>query len=292
MVPLIKPGNQKDWGWPAVLNFGLGGAGAAFFILLGCLRFIADAVFPPFWVLFSPSLICLGFLGLTLEAGRPFRARFALRHLGRSWMSRESLAAALFIPASLVCSFTDAPVVWDAAALAALGFIVSQGFILRCARAVPAWNHPLIPAVIASSAFVGGMGLLLFLSGLTNERLGSKVIIVSLGVMAVDLGVWSLYLFGRSQQSFRRATEQIRRPMTLIRDSVVTRVIPALLLSCVLFAFSNPGNNFQKWTALLGLAGLLLFSASIAQKACLIRRCGHLREIGLPLRPNLVRSPG
>ncbi|RME43027.1 MAG: hypothetical protein D6791_16450, partial [Chloroflexi bacterium] len=107
-MELIRPIKQTVWRWPAVAQFTLGGMGTGFY-LLGLLiaarsggdmpeSFVLAAVFK----LLGPALAALGFLALTTEAGRPSRGHNLLRHLRRSWMSRETLAGAVFIPAAFL----------------------------------------------------------------------------------------------------------------------------------------------------------------------------------------------
>jgi DMSO reductase anchor subunit len=289
MLAFLPTRQQPVWGWPAVLNFSMGGAGAGFFLVLTLMQRwsgIPRTLRP--WMVVGPLLLILGFAALALEAGRPFRARFVLRHLKRSWMSRESLAALIFVPAVLVVWWTDSAVAWSLAAIAGSGFIVCQGFILYAARAVPAWNQPVIPLVFVTTAFASGIGVTLVMLALSGAGFPSPAwpwISLMTIAMAADACVWGAYLFGSGSEPFRQSTDVLRRRSAIVGHIVILRLLPAFLLLWYGIAGQTALQDHASWRTAILLSGLALFVANLFQKSSLIRRCGHLRAVGIPWKP-------
>lgn len=94
---------------------------------------------------FGPLLVSVGLLAVAAEAGRPFRGFNVLRNLHRSWMSRESGFALVFIVLALLDTlFIGHPVLAAVAALAGLGVVFSQGKILSQAKGIPAWRKSVV----------------------------------------------------------------------------------------------------------------------------------------------------
>src|SRR5436309_7836344 len=98
---LIKRNQQNVWTGRAVINFALGGTGAALYVLSGWLRFYNYSSSAPITritlPLISIAFVACGLLAVASETGRPLRARYLLTNIRRSWMARESLAAMIFL---------------------------------------------------------------------------------------------------------------------------------------------------------------------------------------------------
>lgn len=275
---LIRPMKQKVWGWPAVANFILGGmAGGCYLLVL--LLAIARADAPGMGIsgLLAAMLVASGFLVLTLEAGRPARNIYLLRHLRRSWMSRETLAALIFVPAAALGGLVPFPGLWLVAGVAAIGLVVSQGFIVYRARAVTAWNVASIPLVFVTSGLAAGCGLILLQAVVAGAAVDRALIAVGLICAALDLVVWLAYLHS-PDGDFRKATQALRKPSALIQVVGFGRLLPMLLL--VLASFSAIGSSAMP-SLLAAPTAMALIAGSIAQKTGLIIKAGYLRGIVL-----------
>jgi DMSO reductase anchor subunit len=209
-VELIPPVRQRLWGVPAVLNFVLGGLGAGFYAVaaLGAGWEAAPAVALAAWL--GPALVLAGFAAVATEAGRPLRGARVLARPGTSWMSRELWLGGLFAAAALAEWVAPSPAQRAAATLAALALAGAQGFIVRRAKAVVAWDVPVMPLVFLASALVSGAGLALVVApalggGPGGDRLGGTLSVLALGFVA-----WLMYLRWSSEPGFVRATRPLR----------------------------------------------------------------------------------
>ena len=275
-VEFIRAKPQTVWRWPAVLNFVLGGTGAGLFLAALLLVAVDDPsqshhVFR--WAqLLAPALVVLGFAGLSLEAGRPMRARFLLRGLGHSWTSRETLAAVVFVGSSMVCWWWPRPAWLALAAAGAMALLLTHGFIfLRC-RAVPAWNTPRIIPVFITSGLATGVGLLLVLSGHWQHA----ALVFGMSVLVLDIAVWAAYVNGSGDVALHQAMRRLRRRLFGVLLLGVLRGGPVLLLAAA------TGGSVDAANVLIALAGGLAVLGGIIQKAGVIRAAGRLRAIELP----------
>lgn len=281
MRTLIPAQHQTVWEWPAVANFTLGGIGAGFYlwgILLALLRGGAPGgvLLTIVFSLGGPALVGLGLLALTTEAGRPMRGYNLFRHWRRSWMSREAIAAAVFMPTATLGWLVPHPALFAVAALAAIAFIVSQGFIVYRARGVTAWHAPAMPPLFVTSALTSGFGVLLLVAALAGIALGQGVIALGILSALANLVVWGVYL-RKPDGDFQRATERLRSQQYWLTVGGLGHGLPMLLLLGALVAGGG-------WAPLLaGLAGLGLIGGVARQKWGIILEAGYLRAIRLPI---------
>lgn len=292
-MELIPPTKQQVWKWPAVVNFTLGGMGTGFY-LLGLLLGVQSGgvVQVALFKLLGPLLASLGFLALTTEAGRPMRGYNLFRHLRRSWMSRETLAATIFIPAAAADWLFPHPLLRALAAAGALALMISQGFIVYRARGVTAWNVSLMPPLFITSGFTTGSGLMLVLTlgRLHGSPGGVSLPLLSLAAVILNLAVWLLYV-RTPDETFQRATGALRRQNALVLTVGLGHLLPALLLLIALPTSTAGATPLQSGAAVL--AGLAILVGGASQKAGIILEAGYLRPIVLnmprrqagPLRP-------
>ena len=110
-VQLISPSRQKEWGLFAVLNFILGGAGTGLFIFNYSTILLENHFSKQYFTVpydfLSLTLVALGFLCVSVEAGRPYRGYLIFKGLGKSWVSREVLAFVVFALAVLLSHFSS-----------------------------------------------------------------------------------------------------------------------------------------------------------------------------------------
>lgn len=261
-IEIVPAKQQTAWGWPAVGNFLLGGMGAGLYLL--------GALVPAQFEVLGPVLACVGFAILMLEAGRPARSRYLLRALRRSWISRETLAGAVFIAAGIADWFWHGAGLGIAAVIGAAGLIVSQGFILRRARGVTAWNVAIMPLLFVTSAFATGSGLMLLLS-----TPGRETAAIALASAVLNLAVWLAYLYGSRDPAFRKATATLRGRASLLFVAGLGHALPALLLVPVAMGLREHAG------LAVALAGASMIFGGLLQKAAIIFKAGYLRAIVL-----------
>ena len=281
-VSLVGTQHQKMWGRLAVINFAFGSAGAASYLLSLWFYLLLpkELPFPALFVirLVAAGCVSFGLLAVGAEAGRPFRARFLLGNLQRSWMSRETLAAILFVPLALLTSIVHSAALSGLAAASAGMFIISQGFILYRSRAIPAWNMAIVPSLFITSAFAGGSGLLLIVSQEIAAGLSIAVLLTFAVCAAVDLFLWGLYLYWPTTDLVEAATEPLRKGRSILWIIGAGRILPMFLLLIALLPDPTTTSQFS-----LTIAGVALFMGSWSQKEAIIRGCGYLVPIGLQL---------
>jgi phenylacetyl-CoA:acceptor oxidoreductase subunit 2 len=282
-MELVRSKKQKVWGWPGVVNFILGGMAAGFYLLSSLVTIPQSGTLglpqSVGFKLLAPVLVSLGFLALTTEAGWPLRGRHLFRHLRRSWMSRETLAGVLFVLAAVLDWLFPHPILWILAAAAAMGLMISHGFIVYRVRGVTAWNVPFIPLFFLTSGFATGSGLVL-LAALGKLTLGMGPVVIGLICVVLDLVVWLLYLHWSGDVAFREATEALRRPNSLIFTVGIGHLLPILLLLLLLVA-PGIGARVGLERIVAALAGLAMIAGGMSQKAGIIRKAGYLRGIVL-----------
>ena len=111
-----------------------------------------------------PVLAALGIAASLLHLGRPFRFWRAPTNLGRSWLSREVLLAALFLGACASCA---ALALWAPGEVFLKGVADGAGALLGAAllramsrayrlRTVPAWDAWTTPAAFLGTALLLG----------------------------------------------------------------------------------------------------------------------------------------
>ncbi len=279
-MQLIKPKKLEVWKWPAVVNFALGGTAAGFYLIYILIASINSNVlivsqFDKLKLL-APILMGLGFLALTLEAGRPLRGYYLLRNLNSSWMSRETLAGIVFILATIIEWFYHNHILQGIAVVAAIGLMISQGFIVYRARAVTAWNVPLIPILFVTSGLTTGVGLIMLLACFGKFDLGIGSILIGIICLLTNLVLWSLYLRLSHDSKFREATVLLRRPISLVITIGIGHLIPIMLLLPLAFRVET-GIKMQH--IMLLLVSLAILTGGLTQKVGIILRTNYLRGI-------------
>lgn len=287
-MELIKPQKQKVWKLPAVVNFTCGGIGTGFYLLallvplakngdwLALLQSNADwlsfAFQAALFKLLGPAFVAIGFVALTTEAGRPQRGINLFRHLRRSWMSRETLAFAIFVPFAALDWLVPNPILRAIAAFGAIFLMFCQGMIPYRARGVTAWNVSLMPIYFVTAGFATGGGLLLVvltLFGLGTLPVMPTLVGVELIALIANLLLWALYLT-RGERDFQFATQDLRDARYLLGIVVLGHALPVLLLA-----------GFGSSPVVLAIAGLLALFGSAMQKWGIVIDAGYLRAIVL-----------
>ena len=282
---LVPPKKQHVWEWPGVVNFLLGGMSAGYYLLSSLVIILEGGTSglsqPAGFKLLAPALVALGFLSLTIEAGQPLRAYHLFRHLRLSWMSRETLTGFIFVVAAALDRLFPHLALWGLASAAALGLIISHGFIVYRVRPIVAWNAPLVPVFFLTSALSTGSGLML-LTALDQLNLdhGSAVMVVTLICVVLDAVAWMVYLRQSRDPAFCEATKSLRQRDALIIALGVGHLLPMLLLLLLLIT-PGMGPNFGLGHIAAALAGLAIVAGGASQKAGIILKAGYMTEIAL-----------
>ena len=285
MIPLQlnKPVKQKTWGRLAAANFIIGGAGVGFYLVgfFQALMITGSASFfesLPFGLM-PPLLISSGFIFLAIEAGRPLRGCFAFSHPRLSWISRETIAFCIFIPSALLDLLMPHPSIKLLAVIAALGLLISQGFIVYRARAVTAWNVPIIPIFFMTSSLASGYGLLLLLEALGGSYPDQRMAIIGFIFAGLNLVIWYVYVSGYRSTPFFSATQMLRRSHSMILTVGLGHIIPLLLLLILLLPLRFIVEPLLCFFA--AISGALLCIGGAGQKVGIIISSGYFREMKL-----------
>ena len=275
---LIPPAVQNCWGWPAVMNFVLGGAGTGFYLLYIIVFGLHQGwgekfLLPPVVGLMSLALVLLGFLFLNLEAGRPSHCKYLLGNIRRSWLSRESFFGGIFIVTVSLNFFVPNRLFVALSAIAALGFVISQSFIVYRSLAVSAWHEPFGALSCITSNFVAGAGLLLLTA---SSMISARILFVSVGIcLIVNLFAWILYLLASKKNGQPLATAVLWKPSNFVLIVGIGHLLPLMFIFLIL--------NEPIFNALLDYFGvvfagtaLVLLVMGITQKIYIILKVGHL----------------
>jgi formate-dependent nitrite reductase membrane component NrfD len=282
-MEMLPAQRQVLWGWPAVMNFALGGLGAGWYVVAvlaaGFER--SPGVTAASWV--APVLVLAGFAAVAAEAGRPLRGLRVLTRLRTSWMSRELLVGIVFV--LLVAADLAFPLRLHRAqaVVAAVLLALAQGFIVRRARGVTAWDVPIMPLLFLLSALLSGAGAYLLEETVARRPPPPGLVGGVLAVLVVAFAAWARYLVWTSEDSYARAVAPLRtgRPALIIDGAGYGLPLLLGLLALAAPAVAPP---------LLGLVGALLITGQIYAKARLVLAAGQLRPITLAIVPSRRRS--
>ena len=281
---VISPTKQREWTWPAVANFILGGAGAGFYLMSFLNMFFGREMSlitqPVSFGMLAPVLMGLGIVFLTAEAGRPSRGRYLLRRFQSAWISRETLSFCFFTLAVILDQFFPHLIFKALAGLSALFFMVAQGFILYSSRAVPVWNVSIVPFFFISSGFLSGAGVVLILAASGSLVMSNGFVLFSLIFAMINLGVWFIFLRCSNTADFQSATKALRYPSKLFFTIIPFHMFSILIL--ILFQIRTYiGPNAPFPGTLVTISGLAVIIAVAAQKAGIVLSSGFTGKISL-----------
>lgn len=274
---LMKAGKARAWGLPAAANFILGGAGAGLYLLTS-VRLLMGAGPSGTEGLLPAALVGLGFLSVSVESGRPWRGMYLLSNLRNSWMSIEVLSGTIFIGTIVLDQFISSPALKAIAACAAFELVMSHGFMVYRARAMSAWNMPVMPFQFLTSGLVLGGGVLFMLCGLQRSALDTGFLTVILACLLADIAVWGLYVWLPRDAAFRSATAFLRRPAPVASVMGLGHLLPACLLIALIV---TGGVHMDAGVShfIIALAGFCMLAGGAAQKIVLILGASLFRSI-------------
>ncbi len=273
MVDLIPARRQTLWGVPAVANFALGGTGAGLYVAAAIAIRLGSSPSLTIASWLGPALVLAGFVAVSTEAGRPWRGARVLARVATSWMSRELVLGGLFTIFAAAEFIVPSEVQRLAATVAAVGFVLAQGFILRQARGVTAWSVSPMPLVFLQSALVGGAGLMVVLDVALRVPLDGAAIAPIVALLPAAVIVWLAFVTW-ADGAFADATRPLREGGLALAIFGAGYVTPFALFALALALGDH--------TVAPALGGLLMVIAQAYAKAVLILRCGQLRPITVP----------
>ena len=253
---------QNVWQLPAVLNLTLGGIGAGFYLLSLFLIFPQSSEWTQSLAqtaatkLLGPFLVSVGLLSLTTEAGHPMKSIYLLRNLRYSWMSREALAAGVFILAAGLDWLLPSPILRGMAALAGLAFIISQGMIVWRASGVFTWTAAIVPWFFLTCGLATGGGLMLIVSTFFSWTSIASLPLVMMIIALANGLVWLMYL-RTPGKVFQQDIAQLRQASHIAMTLGIGHLLPIILLilaAAVSLPLAQP------------IAGLALIFGGVMQK--------------------------
>jgi DMSO reductase anchor subunit len=284
-IDLISPLKQQAWGWPAVINFYLGGAGVGVFLfsyLAEIIREESSSVPKKIdFELLGLLLMVSGFLAVTAEAGKPWRGGYLLRGFRNAWLSRETLFAIIFI---LGCSLDRINIISFSRILcvmAAFAFMASQGFVLYQMRSIQAWNVPILPVFFVSSGLASGAAIVL--SAAAKAPLGSTSFeyLLALTAVAINLTVWTIYM--RLLNSGILATDSERnigfdyRRKAILLGHLVAIIFLLSLIVVPTFITSGLGD------ILVALSGIIILGSIFLQKVIIVLEVSKTKKVEISI---------
>jgi polysulfide reductase chain C len=187
-------------------------------------------------------------------------------------MSRELLVGLSFVGVALADWPWPSPFLEGLVLMAALGCVLSQGFIRLRARGVPAWNLPALPILFLTSGFLTGVGILLvFTPALgVQEEITQHLGLTAIAAAAVNVSVWFYYLC-------QPAVAKVLNQTVSGGVTGLGHVLPVLL---ILTGIGFPGSL----PVLAVISGVAIVVGEILLKDAVVRQAGYLVGIGVPLR--------
>ena len=272
---MLSGQKQNAWKMPAVLNLTLGGMGAGYYLIALLLivphsadwtQSLAQAAMLK---LLGPLLVCIGLLSLTVEAGHPFKSIYLLTNLRHSWMSREALAALVFILAAVLDWLTPGAILRGIAGLAALVFILAQGMIVWRASGVFTWNTPVVPWFFLTCALATGCGVMLVVGRVFSTSSWVSLSLVTVVITILNSIVWLVYL-NTPGEVFQRETKPLRQMSHIARTLGVGHALPIALL---LIALTMP------MPFVIPVAGVALIFGGVIQKSEFAFEASTMRSV-------------
>jgi DMSO reductase anchor subunit len=282
-LELLRPIKQQVWGWPTLVNFLVGGMASSFYLLKVLNAFLyADAnVYsqPATFKLIAPALVILGFLPMAIKVGAPLSGLQLLRNIRGSWISREVLAGIIFVVTALLDWMFPHEILLALSLMAAAALIVSQSFIVYRASAITAWNVPLMPFLNLVSSLAAGCGMVLFMLifdffGIKRGMLG-----ITASILALDMIVCLLYLFSSRDETFCRDTEVLRRPLFLLTNLGIARLLPLTVLLVLILA--EIALVSRMINLILTSVGLVVITGSAINKFGVLLIAGYSKHLVL-----------
>ena len=292
---VVEPTQQTNWDWRAAGNFNGGGSGAGLMIL-SLAAWLAGL---PYWPLAFTAMVLVGFglLFVWAEIGRPWRAINVYFNPQTSWMTRESIVSLPFFAFGLLAVALDFFALGSelvrglavlVAALIGAVYLYCQARILFASKGIPAWRHPALKPVIASSGLAEGAGVLALVAPFVAASTLWLALVLLL-LVALRGVAWRHYLTRlKADGAPKGALDALDKANPgLIWGAHAAPAVLAALGALLALAFAI---GFSAW--LLALAGLMTLLGGWWLKFVVITKASFNQGFALPKMPVRGRGPG
>lgn len=226
----------------------------------------------------AAGLLAVALLGAPLHLARPRAARFAVSHVGSSWLSREIVLGSLFGAAlllELVLGWLGQEVPALGGALAPVTVLLGLAFVyaigrVYCIRTVPAWDTWATPfAFFSATLLLGAVAAAVVLvlgnarSDLVNPALHALSPVV-LTVAGAEIVVMVLHL-RRLERGGGAATQSARVFKWQSPGRMGLRTFCGAFGALLFHGTTWPSHGSQAGAAILIACGLLLASELLAR---------------------------
>lgn len=283
---VVQRSNQTAWGFPAALNFVLGGAAAGWYLVMSAaiaVPGIADGDSRPLYPVICAGMAAIGFIPLALKTNRMYNALYLFNNIKESWVSREALSGLLFIFSAAANYIWPHGVLEGLAVLSAAGFLVSQGFMPYQGKAVSAWRHNRLPWLLISAGLYGGAGFLTASVGFP-EAAGPGYIFIAVLILScaiINAGLWISHIRYVITAYSRNRYPAPFSPIYGMKTVFVGHILPMMLLlvpACSLYRTS--GITWVDAAVTIG-AAVLMIAFSAYQKIKVVKTFSGLMPLAL-----------
>ncbi len=245
---------QHVWGWLALGNFLIGGAGGGLYITAYAIELYSKASNLKLLYILSIALVIAGLLCVMAEAGRPRRAAGVIRNLRTSWMSREALFASGLILFAAIDIILPNMLFRTLAWVSALGYVLCQGFMLAACKKIPAWNTPATAPLFITLSIAAGAAITCIAS---PEAKLPILIATALSAAALLIGT-SYVAWPGATEYFRQALKREWNTAYLTAGLLLTTLtaVPAMLFNDQLTAglLLIAGTSIVKYTIIIRMS--------------------------------------
>ncbi len=271
---------QTLWDFRAAMNFTLGGFGSGFAVMAYLTHLVSDLPEATLTYLFAAgaAIMALGLFFVFLEIGRKARFALAILRPQSSWMTREIYFVGLFYPVAGADLIWKLEILHLVAAVAAAGFLYSQGRILYAGKGIPAWRAPLIPWMFVATGLFEGAALVALAMALFPESapFTSWLPAAGLALAGINALLW-LWYRGRARgwgiaAPARRELARIAPWLHLIGHGAAAGLFLAALL-------------VEEGELLLGLGGAAVLIGGALWKFTVIVSASYQQGFALPHMP-------
>jgi Fe-S-cluster-containing dehydrogenase component/DMSO reductase anchor subunit len=279
---------QVFWDWRAAMNWICGGVSSGFLVSFWFLSLGGD-ISPPLhaWVNFAGGcLMAVGLAFVFWKIGRKERFWRAIARPQTSWMTRELYAVAVFGAAVLIGLVWHHLLVFAIAGFGAAAFLICQAMILWRARGIPAWRHPVVPALVVASGLLEGIGLLslgLFVANLAGYTVAGSAA-TGLGLIGV-CAAFACFVLWRAYEATARQYGVGVRAHGVLQEVGRTLGPAGQLAPAVLFMLAYVMSNTTGGISAAAVAGVLAIAGGAYWKFMVITRAGHHQGFAMAKLP-------
>jgi phenylacetyl-CoA:acceptor oxidoreductase subunit 2 len=276
----VAPWMQISWDMRAAGNFIGGGTGVGFLVVSFFTTLFLGTKFQLF------TMIGLGFIGLGLfcvwlEIGRPFRAINVYFNPMTSWMSREAAISIAVFALGAGAIWLGDVVLFACTVLAAIGFLFCQAMIIKGAKGIPAWHHPMVVPLLMTTGLVEGCGLFFIVAPwVLGGTVPGQAVPAFVLLLAARWFVWRKYIRALGNDGAPVGAMRAFRKAHFVVFAIGS-IMPTIVLA---LSFVMPHMGFKQF--LFSLAGLTAMAAGWHLKSVLITKAAYNQGFAIPRSPS------